>query len=424
MHTCNLCDAYGEHLTLTSFRCSEDFLDARLDLADGLARTLGHRPVGSLERWLQDADELNERLREENEVLKARLASLGASQQPPPQPLGAGPSSHPSVTPADTFVGGRVRGTVPQGISTSHRGDRPHTPYTPVPRELSLTTIAPAPHEPIHIESDVHMDVKPQQSTLTERITTVEKTLDNAEGRMFQSFTGSERPSQTLVLGWADDDNGQVQAPFIRYQHMLYAFIDGAAQHVLRNLDARVPIPLSSSTGHRGPAKLSNNIMGPVALYNSAQELRELFERAQQEEPGNSPNMQHAQDLMSYLHLWNRWRMTKNELMLLTIKAWRPPAWAVERNKQKKAALKEKGKARLTSNVDGSTTPGELNPHIHSQTSPAVPTTPVVTGSISVAPTTTPRAPLEERITSVPAEDISAQEQRHIPTLHEALTTR
>jgi len=161
-------------------------------LADGLAHTLGHRPVGSLECWLWDADKLNERLREENEVLKAWLASLGASQQPPPQPLGTGPSSRPGMTPADTFVGGRVQGTVPQGISTSHQGDRPHTLYTPVPRELSLTTITPAPHEPIHIESDVHMDVEPQQSTLTERITTVEKTLDNAEGRMFQSFTGSE----------------------------------------------------------------------------------------------------------------------------------------------------------------------------------------------------------------------------------------
>jgi len=360
--TCNLCDAYGEHLALASFRHSKDFLDARLDLADGLACTLGHRPVGSLEHWLWDVDELNERLREENEVLKARLASLGASQQPPPQPLGAGPSSRPGVTPADMFVGGRVWGTVPQGISTSHRGDRPHTPYTPVPRELSLTTIAPAPHEPIHIESDVHMDVEPQQSALAERITTVEKTLDNAEGHLFQSFTGSERPSQTLVLRQADDDNGQVQALFIRYQRMLYAFIDRAAQHILRNLDARVPIPLPSSTGHRGPAKLSNNIMGPVALYNSAQELRELFEQAWQEELGNSPNVQHAQDLMSYLHLWNQWRMMKNELMLLAIKAWRPPAWAVERNKQKKAALKEKGKARVTSNWTGPQRPGNSTP--------------------------------------------------------------
>jgi len=202
---------------LASFRRSEDFLDARLDLVDSLARTLGHHPIGSLERWLRDADKLNEHLREENKVLKARLASLGASQQPPPQPLGAGPSSRPGVTPTDTFVGGRVRGTVPQGISMSRQDDRPHTPYTPVPRELSLTTITPAPHEPIHIKSNVHMDVEPQQSALAERITTVEKTLDNAEGRLFQSFTGLEQPSQTLVLGWADDDNGQVQALFIQY---------------------------------------------------------------------------------------------------------------------------------------------------------------------------------------------------------------
>jgi len=94
------------------------------------------------------------------------------------------------------------------------------------------------------------MDVEPQQSALAERITTIKKTLNNAEGRLFQSFTGSEQPSQTLVLGQADDNNRQVQALFIRYQCMLYAFIDGAAQHVLRNLDARVPIPLPSSTGH------------------------------------------------------------------------------------------------------------------------------------------------------------------------------
>jgi len=104
--TCNLCNAYSEHLALASFRRSEDFLDACLDLADSLACTLGHRPIGSLERWLRDADELNERLHEENEVLKAQLASLGASQQPPPQPLGAGPSSCPGATPTDTFVGG------------------------------------------------------------------------------------------------------------------------------------------------------------------------------------------------------------------------------------------------------------------------------------------------------------------------------
>jgi len=46
--TCNLYDVYGEHLVLASFRCSEDFLDARLDLADGLAHTLGH---SLLARW-------------------------------------------------------------------------------------------------------------------------------------------------------------------------------------------------------------------------------------------------------------------------------------------------------------------------------------------------------------------------------------
>ena len=69
------------------------------------------------------------------------------------------------------------------------------------------------------------------------------------------------------------------------------------------------------------------------------QELHELFTRAQQEGPGRAPNIQEAQDLISYLHLWNRYKLPRSDLISLTIKVWRPPAWGAERARTKKAAL-------------------------------------------------------------------------------------
>ena len=78
--------------------------------------------------------------------------------------------------------------------------------------------------------------------------------------------------------------------------------MDGVAQQVLKNISHGVPPPLPSSIELRGPVKVINNIMGPVTLHNSAQDICRLFERAQQDKLGRSPNVQQAQDLMSYLH--------------------------------------------------------------------------------------------------------------------------
>ena len=97
--------------------------------------------------------------------------------------------------------------------------------------------------------------------------------------------------------------------------------------------------------------------------------------------------MQQAQDLMSYLHLWNRYKQPKSDLISLAIKHWRPPAWAVERTKLKKVALREIGRGRLAENADASTTPGEPAPQNITHTpAPAVPATAEI---IPMGPTTT-----------------------------------
>ena len=86
--------------------------------------------------------------------------------------------------------------------------------------------------------------------------------------------------------------------------------------------------------------------MGPVLLHNTASEIHKLYTRATREEPHHAPNVQEAQKLNSYLHLWNVHKQEKSDLIRIAMKGWRPPAWAAEAAKQKKLALREKGKAQ------------------------------------------------------------------------------
>ena len=203
-----------------------------------------------------------------------------------------------------------------------------------------------------------------------------------------------EQPRETLVLGRENYDDGQVRALFLQYRRSLYTFINEAAQLILHNLNAGVPIPLPSSTGPHGLTKLVNNMMGPVPLHNLVQELCKLFVQAQQEGPGRAPCVQEAQDLISYLHLWNRYKLPKSDLISLTTKAWRPPVWAAECARTKKAALQEIGRSQWAKNTDASTTTGESAPQDNTHTQ--VPAVPAMVKNIPVAPATSHCVPLKE----------------------------
>ena len=129
MGTCDACRAYGEHLTLALFCHNKDFLEACQGLEDNLARLLDHSPAASWEQWCHEVEKRANHLHEENDTLRAKLAFLGGSQQPPPQPQGAGPSSQCNAPPAESFSGGRVWGTVPQLLMTMpHWGEIPYIP--------------------------------------------------------------------------------------------------------------------------------------------------------------------------------------------------------------------------------------------------------------------------------------------------------
>ena len=100
----------------------------------------------------------------------------------------------------------------------------------------------------------------------------------------------------------------------------------------------------------------SPSLLRPVLLAGQGQnrecsEVRGIL--TGEEDPNRTPHVQAAQDLNSYLHLWNSHKQVKSDVMCLAMKAWRPLAQAAELAKQKKLALREKGRALQTTQQGG-----------------------------------------------------------------------
>ena len=189
----------------------------------------------------------------------------------------------------------------------------------------------------------LHSDRTAQREScpLHEHFSNAEKTLDEIEGQLFPEFDGTERPRAVCILGeeWAE---GKLKALFFRVNNKLYAYVDDATRQAYGNICMGVPPPLPP----RRTMKMLDGKMGPMLLHNTAYEVCKLYMRAAQEEPNCAPNVQEAQDLNLYLHLWNAHKQEKSNLIRIVMKGWRPLAWAAEAAKQKKMALREKGKAQ------------------------------------------------------------------------------
>ena len=80
--------------------------------------------------------------------------------------------------------------------------------------------------------------------------------------------------------------------------------------------------------------------MGPVRLYNSAEEIHAIFKAAHLKKEGKSPSYRQASDLITFLHLWKKHKSLEvSDLMKVTMKLWRLPIWASEKAKNKKEHL-------------------------------------------------------------------------------------
>ena len=60
-----------------------------------------------------------------------------------------------------------------------------------------------------------------------------------------------------------------------------------------------------------------------MLLHNTVSKIHKLYARAARaarEEPHHTPNIQEAQDLNSYLHLWNAHKQEKGDLIRIIMK--------------------------------------------------------------------------------------------------------
>ena len=212
----------------------------------------------------------------------------------------------------------------------------------PIHEDTSHTTSRLALHELAQEAfGTMELDELRELHSLHECFSNLEKMLNEIEGQLFPEFDRTEHPCTIHILGeeWAE---GNLKALFFQLNNKLYAYIDNAAWQAYGNIHIGVPPPLLP----RRTMRMLEGRMGPMLLHNMAYKIRKLYVRAAQEEPHCAPNVQEAQDLNSYLHLWNAHKQEKSNLICIVMKGWRPPVWATKAMKQKKLALRERVKAQ------------------------------------------------------------------------------
>ena len=240
---------YGAHLALASAAQLRTYQSARYDLVHLQDRLLQRHSIKDVDRMLCHTEADNENLRsdnaclqEENDELKARLASMGPLQ--PQYSTTDAPLRAPS-----SFRGRAREQERPQCQSmgyppATHHHDTQGKP--PTHEDTCLTTSRPVLHELAHEAfSSMELDEPCESRPLYEQFSNSEKTLDEIEGQLFPEFDGTERPHAVRILReeWAE---GKLKALFFRVNNKLYAYVDDATQQAYGNICMGVPFPTTA----------------------------------------------------------------------------------------------------------------------------------------------------------------------------------
>ncbi|KAI6156455.1 hypothetical protein EDD17DRAFT_1512431 [Pisolithus thermaeus] len=82
--------------------------------------------------------------------------------------------------------------------------------------------------------------------------------------------------------------------------------------------------------------------MGPIGLINTTEDIHKLYTQVYNEPEEKAPCIHRVQDLVTYINWWKKCKLEMNEVMNLTLKEWRLPAWASQKLCQKREALRDK----------------------------------------------------------------------------------
>ncbi|KIO05226.1 hypothetical protein M404DRAFT_25399 [Pisolithus tinctorius Marx 270] len=122
----------------------------------------------------------------------------------------------------------------------------------------------------------------------------VQMTLDEgapsvpAQGTMFPEFDGTEWPHCVLSLGEGSDGKNKIL--FMRINNNLYTYEGEKIDSVKRNLRLRIVPPVLVGKRPYGWAiQFEGGILGPIALFNTADDIHQLYAKALQEPEDKAP---------------------------------------------------------------------------------------------------------------------------------------
>ncbi|KAI6138897.1 hypothetical protein BKA82DRAFT_26533 [Pisolithus tinctorius] len=132
----------------------------------------------------------------------------------------------------------------------------------------------------------------------------------------------------------------------MRINNNLYAYEGEKIDSMKCNLRLHIvpPVPVGKRP-YSWAIWFEGGILGPIALFNTADDIHQLYARALQEPEDKAPCIQKVQDLITYLNLWKRCKLGLNKVINLALSKWKPPAWSSKKSHKRREALKEKGKA-------------------------------------------------------------------------------
>ena len=210
----------------------------------------------------------------------------------------AGPSR---VTPLSRSFLGRVQAEpanniTPVAVSASRSQESPATTSSGKGKERERQT-SPAPPRTVLPYDDVQMD----------KMAPGTDAFDQAQGTLFPEFTGQEPLKNIAILGDQLNTKG-VRTLFVRMGNYVYAYQGDIIACTLKNYNRGRQPPTPSRRQANATICFKDRIMGPVRLYNMAGEIRAIFATVLTEEEGRAPSYHQASDLITFLHLWRRFK--------------------------------------------------------------------------------------------------------------------
>ena len=138
--------------------------------------------------------------------------------------------------------------------------------------------------------------------------------FDQAQGTLFPKFMGQEPLKNATILGDQLNIKG-VHILFACMGNYVYVYQGDLIIYALKNYNRGCQPPTPSRQQANATIHSKDRIMGPVCLYNTVGKICAIFTTILTEEEGRAPSYQQASDLITFLHLWRRFKGEVRGLM-------------------------------------------------------------------------------------------------------------